>query len=515
MLDARTELGQNVGGDVLGGLSHEDDAHALGTDEAHGLDDLTFELLGGVRKQQVCLVEEEHELGTLDVADLGQGGEEVGEQEHNDRADQGRARGNVPNAEQGNDAAARRIHAHEVSRVEAGGSEELAAALRFERGQGAQDDAGGGLGDAADRRQLILALVRGQEGNNGAQVGQIHELEALAVRPRENQLECLLLRRVEREGSGQQDRAEVGDLGANGHAWELRIHPTQTQQLDRERGGCPVLTVGRGTAQELLRAGPGLGQARQVALDVAQEHGGTVRGQALGQELESTCLAGARRSGDQEVAVEHGQRHLGADTGNARTTIDERADRDRGNIPGVGALDLGGEGRQFAARCGGRGRGGLGCFGGGSVGGGGGLRGLHLAAQRVGCGARICGLSGLSLGLHGGFLRGRGSGGFELEAQGFCLRAGGLSLGGLCRGFRCGELRLQILDVLAHGVVFRLWARCATVLRRYRNSIPWDCGPLRVIREWSGCVICPQPPCAHCSYPQGCHFACSEPMRRG
>ena len=509
MLDARTELCQDVGGDVLGGLRHEHDAHALGTDEAHGLDDLTLELLGGVRKQQVRLVEEEHELGTLDVTDLGQGGEEVGEQEHNDRADQGRARGNVPDAEQGDDAAARRIHAHEVSRVEAGSSEELAAALGLERGQGAQDDAGGGLGDATDRGQLVLALVRGQEGDDGAQIGQVHELEALAVRPRENQLERLLLRRVEREGSGQQDRAEVGDLGAHGHARELRIRPTQAQQLNGERGRRPVLTVGRGAAQELLGAGPGLGQARQVALDVAQEHGGTVRGQALGQELEGTGLARARRSGDQEVAVEHGQRHLGTHAGHARTIVDERADRDRGNVPGVGALDLGGESRQLTARGGGRGRGGRGCFGGGILGRGGGLGRFYLAAQRVSCRAGICCLGGLRLGLCGGFLRGGGSGCFELETQGFGLRAGGLSLGGLRRGLRCGELRLQILDVLAHGVAFRLWARCATVLRRYRNSIPWDCSPMRVIHGRGGCGIRPQPLGAPSGYPQGSLFACS------
>ena len=248
MLDARTELGQDVGGDVLGGLRHEDDTHALGTDEAHGLDDLTLELLGGVRKQQVRLVEEEHELGALDVADLGQGGEEVGEQEHDDGADQCRARRDVADAEQGDDAAAGGIHAHEVGRVEAGGAEELAAALGLERGQGAQDDAGGGLGDAADRGQLVLALIRGQEGDDGAQVGQVDELEALAVRPREDQLEGLLLRGVEGEGAGEQDRAEVGDLSAHGHARELRIGTAQAQQLDRELGRGPVLTVGRGAA---------------------------------------------------------------------------------------------------------------------------------------------------------------------------------------------------------------------------------------------------------------------------
>ena len=229
MLNARTELGQDVRGDVLGGLRHEDDADALGTDEAHGLDDLTLELLGGVRKQQVCLVEEEHELGALDVADLGQGGEEVGEQEHDDGADQRRARGNIADAEQGDDAAAGGIHAHEVGRIEAGGAEELAAALGLERGQGAQDDAGGGLGDAADRGQLVLALIRGQEGDDGAQVGQVDELEALGICPREDQLEGLLLCRVQREGSGEQDRAEVGDLGAHGHTRELRIRAAQAQ----------------------------------------------------------------------------------------------------------------------------------------------------------------------------------------------------------------------------------------------------------------------------------------------
>ena len=339
MLDARTELGEHVGGDVLGRLGHEDDAHALGADQAHSLDDLTLELLGGVREQQMGLVEEEHELGARRVADLGQCREQVGQQVHDDGADQGGARGNVAHAQQGDDAASGRIHAHQVGRVEAGGTEELAAALGLERGQGAQDDTGGGLGDAADRRQLFLALVRGQEGDDSAQVRQVHEFESLAVRPRENQLQGLLLRRVQGQCAGQQDRAEVRDLGAHGHARELRIRPAQAQQLNREGRGCPRLAVSRGAGQELLRAGTGLGQARQVTLDVAQEHGGTVRGQALGEELERAGFARARRAGNQQVTVEHGQGHLGADAGHACSVLDQGADGDRGDVPGVGSLD--------------------------------------------------------------------------------------------------------------------------------------------------------------------------------
>ena len=270
------------------------------------MDDLTLELLGGVREQQVGLVEEEHQFGARRVADLGQSREQVGQQVHDDGADQGRARGNVTDAEQGDDAASGRIHAHQVGRVEAGGTEELAAALGLERGQGAQDDTGGGLGDAADRRQLVLALVRGQEGDDSAQVRQVHELESLAVRPRKDQLQGLLLCRVQGQCAGQQDRAEVRDLGAHGHARELRIHPTQAQQLKREGRGGPRLAVGGRTGQELLRAGPGLGQARQVTLDVAQEHGRAVRGQALGEELKGTSLTCARRAGNQQVTVKHG-----------------------------------------------------------------------------------------------------------------------------------------------------------------------------------------------------------------
>ena len=79
---------------------------------------------------------------------------------------------------------------------------------------------------------------------------------------------------------------------------------------------------------------------------------------------------------------------------------------------------------------------------------------FDLAGTAFG-GALACGLLLLlllldlatqALGLLGGLLL----------REGFSFRPGGLSLGGLRCGFRCGELRLQILDVLAHGVVFRL-----------------------------------------------------------
>ena len=60
-------------------------AHALGADEFDHLDDLVQKLARHVVEQQVRLVEEEHELGLVEIARLGQRVEELGEhpqQEH-------------------------------------------------------------------------------------------------------------------------------------------------------------------------------------------------------------------------------------------------------------------------------------------------------------------------------------------------------------------------------------------------------------------------------------------------
>ena len=161
----------------------------------------------------------------------------------------------------------------------------------------------------------------------------------MAVRPRENQLQGLLLRRVQGQSAGQQDRAEVRDLGTHGNTRELCIRPAQAQQLNREGRGGPRLAVGGRAGQELLRAGPGLGQARQVTLDVAQEHGRTRRRQALGEELQRAGFARARRAGNQQMTVKHGQGHLGAHAGHACSVLDKGADGNRGDIPRVRGLD--------------------------------------------------------------------------------------------------------------------------------------------------------------------------------
>ena len=72
VLDAVAELGRHVVGHVARVLRDVVDADALGADQARDALDLLQQCLRRLAEQQVRLVEEEHQLGFLGVADLGQ-----------------------------------------------------------------------------------------------------------------------------------------------------------------------------------------------------------------------------------------------------------------------------------------------------------------------------------------------------------------------------------------------------------------------------------------------------------
>ena len=73
VLHAVAELAEHVVGHVVGELRAEVHAHALGTDQAHDLLDALLQRRRRVVEQQVRLVEHEHQLRLVEVADLGQG----------------------------------------------------------------------------------------------------------------------------------------------------------------------------------------------------------------------------------------------------------------------------------------------------------------------------------------------------------------------------------------------------------------------------------------------------------
>jgi len=80
VLDAVAELAEDGVGDVDGVLGDEEDADALGSDETDDLLDAGAEDGGAVGEEEVGLVEEEDELGFLEIASLGEVLEELGEE---------------------------------------------------------------------------------------------------------------------------------------------------------------------------------------------------------------------------------------------------------------------------------------------------------------------------------------------------------------------------------------------------------------------------------------------------
>ena len=85
MLHAVAELARDRIGHVERVLRHEIDADALRADQPHHLLDLLQQRLGRIAEQQMRLVEEEHELRLLGIADLGQFLEQLRQQEQQER----------------------------------------------------------------------------------------------------------------------------------------------------------------------------------------------------------------------------------------------------------------------------------------------------------------------------------------------------------------------------------------------------------------------------------------------
>ena len=132
VLDPVAELAQHLVGQVERVLRYEEHPHALGADQADHLRDPVHQRLGRIVEQQVRLVEEEHQLGLVRVADLRQVLEKLGQEPEQDRAidlwrfDQRVGRQDV-------DEAAPLIGGpHEVRQLQRGLPEEVIGALRFQ-----------------------------------------------------------------------------------------------------------------------------------------------------------------------------------------------------------------------------------------------------------------------------------------------------------------------------------------------------------------------------------------------
>ena len=253
----------------------------------------------------MCLIEEEHQLRLVDVTDLGQVGEQIGQYPHQKRREHHRPRGLVAEFEESDDAAALRVEAQQVGRFDFRLAEERVTAFGLEVDQRAQDHPGGLRGHPTDRLQLHLALVTGQVGDHRPQILEVQQWQALLIGPVEDQAEGGLLSLVEAQHLREQNWPECGDRRAHRNP---DAAGSQREELHRERRSHPVVAGLFGPLGGSLVRLPRPGQPGQVALEVGHHHRYTRGGQLLGDHLQGLGLTGSRGAGNQAVAVHHRQR---------------------------------------------------------------------------------------------------------------------------------------------------------------------------------------------------------------
>ncbi len=92
VLHTVAELAEHAGRHVGGILRDEINADTLRADEPHHLLDLVHKRLGRIAEQQVRLIEEKHELGTIEVAHLRKRLKKLRKQPQHERGVKARAR---------------------------------------------------------------------------------------------------------------------------------------------------------------------------------------------------------------------------------------------------------------------------------------------------------------------------------------------------------------------------------------------------------------------------------------
>ena len=309
MLHAVGELREHRVGNVARALRHEKHAHALRADELDGLLDLLHEDRRRVAEERVRLVEEEHQLGLFQIARLGQALKQLREHPQKEARVERRVLHQLHAVEHVDHAAAVRVGAHPVIDVERRLAEKEVAALLLKRQQRAQDRRDGLRRDVAVGHHVLRAVLTDVV-QHGAQVLEIEEQQPLVIRDAEHDVQDALLRGREAEDAGQKLRPHVAHCRADGVAAGLINVPE----------GRGIALVGKAAAQteavdalfHALAAHAGGADARDVALDVAQEHQHARVGKAFGHHFHRDGLARAARARDQAVAVAHIERKLHA-----------------------------------------------------------------------------------------------------------------------------------------------------------------------------------------------------------
>ena len=213
MLDLCVELSEDVVRDVTRILCDEVDADTLGADKLYDLLDLVEQSFGGAAEEQMCLIEEEHHLRLVKIADLWQGLKEFGEHPQEECGietaviDQGLA---VQNADH---TLAVTAGCEPVMNIDTRFTEELVAAFGLKSYDGAEHCADGILRDVAvlgGKLLIIIAHVIEQ----GFKVLGVNKKQILVIRNLESNGHKVCLQVIEVQNSGKKRSAHLGNCCA-------------------------------------------------------------------------------------------------------------------------------------------------------------------------------------------------------------------------------------------------------------------------------------------------------------
>ena len=274
------------------------------------------------------LVEEEDELRPVAVADLGQALEQLGQEPQQEGGvEPGRA--HQPVGRQHVDgAAAVRGALEEVVDLQRGLAEEVLPALVLQHQELALDRPHRGGRDVAVFRRELGGVLR-HVAEQGAQVLEVEQQQALLVRHPEQDVQHARLGVVELQQPRHQQRPHLGDGRPDGRALLAEQVPEHRREGLRRVGYADRA----GPVEEGRPPVAGHRQPREVALHVGREDRHAGAAEALREGLQRHGLAGARGARDEAVSVAHRQRQRDVASGPAVARVGE-AERDRAGRAG-------------------------------------------------------------------------------------------------------------------------------------------------------------------------------------
>jgi hypothetical protein len=268
VLHAVAELAEHGFRQVQWVLGDEVDAHALGADQAHHLLDLVDQGLGRVLEQQMRLVEKEHQPRLVEIAHFGQRLEQLGEQEQQEGGVKPRTLEQLIRGQHVDDAAAGKVGAQQVAELQRGLTEELLTAFLLQLQQRALDGGDGGRADQAVLRTDGLGVL-GDMPEQGGEVLEVQQRQALLVGVLEGHGQGAGLGIGQAQQARQQQRAHLGNRGADGVAGDAEDIPEHHRLRRRRIAAHPELD---GTLRELGILGAGRGHTGEIAFHVRAEH---------------------------------------------------------------------------------------------------------------------------------------------------------------------------------------------------------------------------------------------------